>query len=533
MAVCRRDGLGVNRLEAGHLRIPISIIRAMNQFWSTFLSLVLSVSACLPRLVFGQGTGAVEIDLVEEKTEQPLTCRVKILNNQGRPQRARQSLYHDGWNLIEGTLLFKSRPGQFTYQVVHGPQFSAGSGGFTIDTNTSGYDVLQLPRHADLAAEGWTGGDLMCFMKPESSLRWLPAEDLQMAVHVRRQATGDDSFEPVTDADDDRWIEVNSYYDDRPGSGLIFHHWIPPAEVPDRLPSSRLLVLAKQASRNSGELPVHCEVQRLWARDVPIWLASDRIDSIQVLSDHLTAEGTKAAKFQPIVDPDPGRFRGDRGPGRLIEFIYWQVLESGLRIPPSAGSGFGRTDSPLGYNRLYAHTHKVSPAAWWQSARAGHSFVTNGPLLRTLVNGQIPGHIFQAPAGDALQLDVSLTLTVSDPVEYLDVIFNGQQLYQARLDEYAKQGGRIPALLVEESGWLVIRVITERAHTYRFATTAPYYIEIGGQPRISAAAVKFFQTWLEVSAAQTAKSPQAQAAQPFIESARAFWSRRLAEANVP
>ena len=41
---------------------------------------------------------------------------------------------------------------------------------------------------------------------------------------------------------------------------------------------------------------------------------------------------------------------------------------------------------------------------------------------------------------------------------YLDVIFNEETIYQARLDEYAKEGGRIPSLPIKESGWLVVRV---------------------------------------------------------------------------
>ncbi len=51
-----------------------------------------------------------------------------------------------------------------------------------------------------------------------------------------------------------------------------------------------------------------------------------------------------------------------------------------------------------------------------------------------------------------------LELTVADPVEYVDVVFNGDALYHAPLDEYAKQGGKIPRLEVDRSGWLVVRV---------------------------------------------------------------------------
>ncbi len=482
----------------------------------------------------------VSIDFAEEKTGELLSCRVRILNADGREQRARGALYQKGWNLIESPLRFKGRAGDYTYQAFHGPQFSAASGGFTLDRKSEGADIVHLPRHADLAEEGWFGGDLLSHVPKAQTARWLPAEDLKMAVVVSDTLPASRSSEGTAakreaSGSSGRWVDNLSYHDARPGSGLVLHHWMPPAEVPLSLPSSRLLVMAKEAEPAAGALPVHAEIQRLWARDVPIWLASGRVDSIQILSDHLTYDGKGSAQWKPIVDPAPKRFRGARRAGRLVEYFYWQVLEAGLRIPPSAGSGFGRTPSPLGYNRVYASIGSKTSHSWWNAVRQGRTFVTSGPLLRVRVNGQLPGHVFKASGGGSIELDIALTLTVSDPVEYLDVIFNGDTLYQARLDEYAKRGGKIPVQSIKESGWMVVRVITERDHTYRIATTAPYYLEVGDQPRISRSAVEFFQTWLERSATQIAAldEPARSAAAPYVEAARKFWQQRLATASVP
>lgn len=481
-----------------------------------------------------QGTGTVEIEFVEKDQDETLPCRVQVLDAKGRPMRARGGLFQSGWNLIESSLLFKGRPGDYTYKAWHGPQFAAGSGGFTLDKKSNGYDLVELPRHADLEQEGWYGGDLLSLVSAEKTLRWLGAEDLQMAVAVRDRFS--ETLPPVK-TNEIKWVDNSSYWDHRPGSGLIVHHWHPPAEVPAELPSTRLLVMAKKQGQDgsytqSSQPPVHAEIQRLWARDVPIWLASQHIDSVQVLSEHLTLDG-KAPKVVPVVDPDPGRFRGALGPGRLVEYLYWQILESGLRIPPSAGSGFGRNGSPLGYNRVYVSHGSRTSGSWWKALQAGTTFVTNGPLLRVRVNEQLPGSVFTATAGQSVELDIALILTVADPVEYLEVVFNGQSLYRARLDEYAKQGGKIPRLSVQESGWLIVRVVTERAHTYRFAMTAPYYIEIGDTPRISRQAIEFFRTWLEKSAEQISASPQATTGKPYVLAARKYWSQRLQLANVP
>ncbi len=304
---------------------------------------------------------------------------------------------------------------------------------------------------------------------------------------------------------------------------------MPEQEVPQWVPSSKLLVMAKQNAKTFAE------IQRLWARDVPIWLASGKIDGVQLLSDHLTIEGEGAARVTNPPGIDAAMYRGARGPGRMVESIYWRLLECGLRIPPTAGSGFGKNPSPLGYNRVYVMTGKPDSANWWQSLRDGQSFVTNGPLLRASVNESLPGTIFRSSGQQAIELDIDLKLTVADPVEYLDVIFNGQTLYQARLDEYARLGGKIPPLSIKESGWLVIRVVTERDFTYRIASTAPFYFEFNGQPRVSRKAAEFFQQWLEKTEQQVAsESEQSRtAAQPFIDAAKKFWSSKVKNSTAP
>ncbi len=386
-----------------------------------------------------QAKGSILIDFLEKGVDAPLTCRVKVKDEGGRAARPRGVLEEHGWCLVEGGMQFKGRAGSYSYEAHHGPQFAAASGGFILDRNAEAQDVVYLTRHANLLDEGWFAGDMLAHSAADATLRWLPAEDLTMACVVSQQALASD-FPRGLD-EDGRWVDGFNFHDARPGSGLVFHHWMPPARVPAALPSSRLIVMAKQA-QPTEQLPVHIEIQKPWARDTPIWLASGRIDSIQLLGSPLTWDGSPGENVQPLEIPE-GAFNGQRGSGRLVEKIYWMMLEAGLRIPPSAGSGFGSAGSPLGYNRVYAATRSApSPAEWWRAVGQGRSFVTNGPLLRVAINQQLPGHVFALRQGESLKLDIDVKLTVADPVEYLDVIFNGQSLYQARLDEHARQGGR-------------------------------------------------------------------------------------------
>lgn len=467
------------------------------------------------------------IEVIDEKTGEQLPCRIELRDSKGRPQKTRGGLNRPPWSIVEGQFVFRSKAGDYRFDVFHGPEYASGGGGFTLDRDGQGEDVIRLPRHADMAKEGWIAGDLMAAIPESEAGQWLPAEGLHMASVVAKSiappAQPNQVVPHVLPLAHERWVNAGGYYDDRPGSGLLFHHWHPPAAVPDSAPSSRLLVIAKQNPAT------HAEITRLWAADAPIWLASGRIDSIQILSEHLTRDGRSNVKASDMYHPEPDLFKGPRGPGRLVENLYWQVLETGLTIPPSAGSAVGRSSSPLGYNRIYVVPPDSlrTPEKWWEAMRSGRSFVTNGPLLRATVNEQLPGFHFQAIGGETLKLNVALTLTVADPVEYVDVVFNGEALYHARLDEYARQGGKIPLLDVKESGWLVIRVVAQREDTYRIASTAPYYIQFDGKPRISRRACELFLEWLKKTVREQKRDD------PYSTAALEFWRKRADQSTSP
>jgi hypothetical protein len=114
--------------------------------------------------------------------------------------------------------------------------------------------------------------------------------------------------------------------------------------------------------------------------------------------------------------------------------VYYNVLNCGLRIPPVAGSGSGANDSPVGTNRVYAYCGKeFSTEAWWDAVHAGRVFVTNGPLLRSTVEGQPPGYVFYTTAGQPLTLEIGLNLATRVPVTYLEIVKNGIVVAEVRL----------------------------------------------------------------------------------------------------
>jgi hypothetical protein len=191
--------------------------------------------------------------------------------------------------------------------------------------------------------------------------------------------------------------------------------------------------------------------------------------------------------------------------------------------------------NPVGYNRVYVHCpNGLTWQAWWEGLRAGRVVVTNGPLLRPKVNGKYPGHVFRGPAGESITLSVDLQLALRDRVEYLEVVKNGRVVHEVRLDEYRQRRGTLPPVEFQQSGWLLVRAVASHAKTFRFASTGPYYVEIGNQRRISRQSARFFLDWVEERMGQLdlADPEKQEQVLGYHRRARDFWQQKLQQANA-
>jgi hypothetical protein len=94
--------------------------------------------------------------------------------------------------------------------------------------------------------------------------------------------------------------------------------------------------------------------------------------------------------------------------------------------------------------------------------------------------------------------------------------------------------GRLPKQQFKQSGWFLLRAVTEAPGTYRFASTGPYYVEIGYQKRISKASVQFFLDWLTERREQLkiADADQLRQVVKQHDEAQHFWQQLLAKANA-
>jgi hypothetical protein len=87
----------------------------------------------------------------------------------------------------------------------------------------------------------------------------------------------------------------------------------------------------------------------------------------------------------------------------------------------------------------------------------------------------------------------------------------------------------------DKSGWFLVRVVADHPRTFRFASTAPWYVEVGpSKKRVSRSSTAFFLQWID-DRIQNLKLDDAAKREEVLatyRSARDFWSRLAEQANA-
>lgn len=469
-------------------------------------------------------------------------ARLELRSDKGRKPALRRTIRSGPGVVLDREIELALNPGVYRFRVVRGPEYRVVSGNFEVQVGAADERRIDLVRMVDMQAEGYLAGDMAWGGPVDNDLTLrMSAEDLHVAAVLRNDG-GSSRVASRTgpDAGPERVGPIwTSQRFDQDSNWLYY-----PEATSDPTEAIGAPATGAAAGTVSEEAPTRAVIANPFAWELPLWLANRRVDGILTMGDWLQ-EDKQIDVIPEGRPPAELGFTGNDGPGRYAESIYWRLLEAGFRIPPLAGSGASVKDAAIGYNRTYAigpsrgqDDRRVaaieSERDYYQAVWGGRTMLTNGPLLRPTLGGQAPGHVFQARSGETLTMSVELHLAVRDPVDYLEVIHNGEAVHSVRLDEFAKAGGMIPELTFRESGWVMVRVVTQHADHFRAAISAPWHIEFDNVPRISRGGVEFFTRWLTDSENEWKKLPAEQLG-PLIQpvrSARQFWRRRLEMANA-
>ncbi len=484
-------------------------------------------------------TAELEIRVTDADSGQLIPVRMHVKDARGRPLRPRRlPFWHDHF-VLPGKTVLELRAGTYTFEMERGPEYKIRTGHFTVARGDADTKEVTMERFADLKDEGWWSGDLHIHRSPDEIELLMQAEDLHVAPVITwwndRNAWDEQPQpeSPLVQFDENRFYHLMAGEDERGGGALMYFnlpHPLPIAGADREYPSSCHFLKMANAVETA-----HVDIEKPFWLDMPLWIASGMADSIGLCNNHMQRDGMLSNEAWGYPR-DTFEFPDPHGNGLWSQEIYYRLLNCGIRIPPSAGSASGVLPNPVGYNRVYVFCgKKLAYDTWWRNLRAGQVVVTNGPLIRDpRVNGELPGHVFTAEQGETLQLQAALNLSIREQVDYLEIVKNGGVIHRVRLQDWAKAGGRLPEVSFERSGWMLVRAVTNNPKTYRFASTGPYYVEIGGRPQISRNAAQFFVDWV-YRRARTLDLPEGEQRDEVIayhRAARDFWQRVLDNANT-
>jgi hypothetical protein len=504
--------------------------------WMTMLLVMLAGDTAISEM----GTaGQLRIVVVNHDGDS-LPCRIHLYDKAGRPQRAGHLPFWRDHFVCSGQAKLSLPAGEYRVEIERGPEYEQHTASFKLDESGEKELSVCLKRIADLAADGWYGGDLHVHRAIEDMPLLMQAEDLHVAPVItwwnNRNLWSDRPApeDPLVQVNGNRYYHVMAGEDEREGGALMFFNrgrFLPITGSSREYPSPMKFV---NQARGEGDVWIDIEKPFWW--DVPVWLASGKIDSVGLANNHMCR--SQMYESEAWGRPrDARRLPPPRGNGYWTQEIYYHMLNCGLRVPPSAGSASGVLPNPLGYNRVYVYCgDDFSYDAWWRGLKVGRSFVTNGPLLLAKANGQLPGHVFTTSEGERVEIDLEVSVTSRDRIAAVEIVKNGKIECTADVAE-GSPIVKLDELVFHRSGWFLVRAIADVQHTYRFASTAPYHVEVGSDKRhISRRSAQFFLDWVGERIARVPQKLQDADKLAEVlahhEQARRFWPQVLAKANA-
>ncbi|MCZ6782403.1 MAG: CehA/McbA family metallohydrolase [Proteobacteria bacterium] len=343
----------------------------------------------------------------------------------------------------DGTAHLSLPPGSYKLRAYKGPEYRRTEQAVEIGDGGPQEVTVELERWADPAARGWYGVDDHLHItrnRPEQNdwiARWMRAEGLhvanllEMGTQVQLSVTPQYSF----------------------GDGGAYR-------------DGELLLLAGQEHPRThflGHTITLGTTQRVDNRDTYIVYESTFAEGQRVGGVSGFAHwGIGNARSGLAISAPTGRVRFME----VLQFevpyydVWYQMLNLGVRIAPSAGTDFpcGPPGLP-GRERFYVHVDgPMDRAAFVAAVRAGRTFTSNGPLIELRVNGAGPG--------DDVDLDKPGSVSIrgrvhfdpeQDRIDLVELVMNGRVI---ETESKPSAPGEIllsAEIPVERSAWFALR----------------------------------------------------------------------------
>jgi len=480
--------------------------------------------------------GSFTLTVRDGATRAPVAVRVHLRDWDGKVVKVSEHPYWHDHYAVDGASTIALPTGYYRYTIERGPEFDSANGVVSIHAGENAEVIEQILRLIDMPARGWWPGDLHVHRPVEDIEVLMRAEALHIAPVITwwnaKNYWTERAIprETVVKFDSNRFYEVMAGEDERNGGAYLYFHRNAPMDFRGYDKEYPFPFAGDTFAKNNAATWTDIEKPFWW--DVPAAIAFGRGDSIGLANNHMCRSGMYESEAWGRAR-DSRRLPSPRGNGYWSQEIYYELLNCGLRIPPSAGSASGVLPNPVGYNRVYVQVEgPLTWEAWWGGLRAGRTFVTNGPMLMVKANGELPGHVFHAKNGIVIALEAEILS--ADAIPYIEIIKNGEIVRRVPFEDWRRTGS-LGIVSFDESGWFLVRAVTDNAKTFRFASTAPYYVEVGrSKTRISRQSAEFFRDWVRERIARVQHDDAAKKAELIRDYgiAERFWDERMKRANA-
>lgn len=462
--------------------------------------------------------------IVDQQSQQPIAARVYLQDDQQQAWYVRsadsagEAIVYDKTNWLNPRSIEKHTtvsahpfladlpPGAYTLTVEHGKEYFSETR--RIDVRESPVEVtIEMRRWSDLAKDGWYSTDTHIHRRIDELPVVMQAEDLHVAMPLTSWVT------KAYLAPDDPIVNTNV-----PPDGLI--HVGPSRVIWPRNTEYEIFSVGRR-DHVLGALFV-LNHRSILSQGVPPWgpvaekarqegaiFDMDKLDwpvsmtlpiatgaeLYELANNHLWR--TEFAfrdwnSFAPefLQPPRGGRSGDERDWISYTLGTYYTLLNAGIRLQPTAGTASGVHPVPVGFSRVYVQLPPGMPFsydAFLEHLRSGHSFVTTGPMLRATVNETQSGSTLRSQTLDT-PWKVAASIVSEHPLAFAEIVVNGQAVatIMPKNERTAEQAFRTEfqrEVQVPSSGWLIVRAWEDRPNgRVAFAHTAPWWIEIAGQP---------------------------------------------------
>lgn len=419
-------------------------------------------------------------------------------------QRGNRGSVEKHTTLSHGAFQANLSPGRYVVQAVRGKEFVPAEEVIEVKAGVPLTEVtLRLKRFVNMAELGWYSGDTHNHRTVEETPNVLLAEDLNVSLPLSYwvrdssevPAASGPPLEAKPDYVDDTHVlfPVNTEYEiftvnqrrHTQGAVFVLNH-----KKPLTIPAPPVRPIAEEARRQKAILDLD---KHSWNWSLMIIPIMD-VDLFELSNNHhwRTTFGfpqwtydTAPKGWEEIETTEDGFT--ENGWTEFGLQTYYTLLNCGFHMRVTAGTASGVHPVPLGYGRVYVHCgDRFRYEDWIENLNAGHSYVTQGPLLDLRFDNALPGTRWKK---DEVENVVRVTGRVYSrhPLKSAAIVHNGKQI-PLKLEAFRTPEGMYSYEVdherrTEGSAWLAFRCFEDAPNEkVSFAHTNPVFVEVAGHP---------------------------------------------------